>query len=451
MPVVSGLFTGVDLRSGVRPAIDVTTRVHGSSGRLHQKILWSAAALAALGALVLVAVGGRPRRVWAITARRVRRAAAHAGLVDGVVVVALLGWWLIGPAFFDDGWRLASLENFEAFHGFSSYYSSFGVGASLDWLQWTEHLLFRGSSALLVLRLPALLALLATWVLCRWLLGRIAPSVAANRGLALWALTSGFLVGALAWGMTLRPEPVVALLVTAVLACTVRFCEREAAAPLAAAAFLAVLSFAAHPAGIVSLAPLLVVAPRLARWARPRLATAASIVVASVALLGVLAIVGSDAQQRRTDVISLRTYGDEISGWRDELNRYSLLSRPLYGAPLRREWVALAALAVIAYLLRRRRDAQEAPLGLATTGLGVSLVLLIATPSKLPWHFGVLIGVAAVASGADKDAARAVGKPAPSSSSAQRWSRPPGPGLRAMSGPISTFAHCTGHWESKKG
>jgi hypothetical protein len=236
--------------------------------------------------------------------------------------------------------------------------------------------------------------------------------VAANRGLALWALASGFLVGALAWGMTLRPEPVVALLVTGVLACTVRFCEREAAAPLAAAGFLAVLAFAAHPAGIVSLAPLLVVAPRLARWARPRLATAASIVVASVALLGVLAIVGSDAQQRRTDVISLRTYGDEISGWRDELNRYSLLSRPLYGAPLRREWVALAALAVIAYLLRRRRDAQDAPLGLATTGLGVSLVLLVATPSKLPWHFGALIGVAAVAIGAETIRLREQGRSA---------------------------------------
>jgi arabinosyltransferase C len=410
MPTVVGLFTALDLRSHPSLSVEVTTRVYSSRGRTHQVVLWSAAALAALAALLLVAVSGRPRRPLRTAAAVARRAAARAGPVDALVAVVLGGWWLIGPAYFDDGWRMASQTNFPALGGFSTYYSSFGVGASLDWVDWVEHRIFQGSTALLVLRLPALACLAATWVLCRWIVHRAAPSASGRFGVGLVALASGFIVGALAWGMTFRPEPVVALLVTGAFASTVLFLERETPAPLVLAAVLVVLAVLAHPAGIVALAPLLLAAPRLLRWARPRLAAAATIVVAAVALLAVLAVVGSDVQQRRADVISLRTYGDEVSGWRDELTRYSLLSRPAYGAPLRREWVALAILAVLAYLLRRRRDASPGLLGLPAASLGVGLLLLIATPSKLPWHFGALIGLAAVAIAAETTRLREEGR-----------------------------------------
>lgn len=398
MPIVAGLFTGLDLRSGTAPSIAVKTRVYGSRGTTLQAVLWSAAAFAALIALLLVAVPRRPRRFGAGMARGVRRAAAHARPVDVVVVLLLICWWFVGPSFFDDGWRLASQENYAAFGGFSTYYSSFGVGATLDWVQWAEHVVFRGSTVLLVLRLPALICLAATWILCRWILNRIAPT---DRAIAVWTLAAGFAVGAMAWGMTLRPEPVVALLVTAVFACTILFLERETAAPLAVAAVLVVLAVLAHPAGLVALAPLLAVAPAIARWVRSRWASAATIVLAAAALLGVLAIVGSDLQQRRADVISLRTYGDEISGWRDEISRYTLLTRFPYSTPLRREWVALAFLAVLAYLLRRRPDRQGTQLGLPGASLGIALLLLIVTPSKLPWHFGAFIGIAALALAAE--------------------------------------------------
>jgi hypothetical protein len=395
MPAVNGLFSELDLRSGTPPSVDVTTRTFGSRGTTLQAILWSAAAVAAFVALLLVATPRRPRCSWA--ARGARRATANARPVDAVVALLLAAWWVVGPSFFDDGWRLASQENYAAFGGFSTYYSSFGVGALLDWLQWTEHVVLRGSNVLLVLRLPALLCLAVTWILCRWILNRIVPADDADRGIAVWALAAGFAVGAMAWGMTFRPEPVVALLVTGVFACTILFLERATTAPLAVAAVLVVLAVLAHPAGLVAVAPLLAVAPTVWRWGRQHAAAATTIVLAMIALLGVLAIVGSDLQQRRADVISLRTYGDEISGWRDEISRYTLLSRVPYGTPLRREWVALAFLAILAYLLRRRPDRQGALLGLPAASVGIALLLLIATPSKLPWHFGGLIGVAALA------------------------------------------------------
>jgi hypothetical protein len=398
MPVVNGLFSELDLRSGTPPTVDVTTQTFGSRGTTLQAILWSIAALAAVAALLLVAVPRRPAWSWAGAARSAKRAIAHAQPADAAVASLLAVWWFVGPSFFDDGWRLASQQDYTAFGGFSTYYSSFGVGALLDWLQWTEHVILGGSNVLLVLRLPALVCLAATWILCRWILNRM---VSDEGTIALWALAGGFAVGAMAWGMTLRPEPVVALLVTGVFACTILFLERETAAPLAVAAVLVVLAVLAHPAGLVALAPLLAVAPAIGRWVRSRWAAATSIVLASVALLGILAIVGSDLHQRRADVISLRTYGDEISGWRDEISRYTLLSRFPYGTPLRRGWVALAFLAVLAYLMRRRPDRPGALLGLPGASLGIAFLLLIATPSKLPWHFGAFIGVAALALAAE--------------------------------------------------
>ena len=49
--------------------------------------------------------------------------------------------------------------------------------------------------------------------------------------------------------MTLRPEPLTALLVASVLLCTIRFVERSTAAPLAVAAILVPLAVTAHPSG----------------------------------------------------------------------------------------------------------------------------------------------------------------------------------------------------------
>jgi hypothetical protein len=394
MPIVTGLFSDLDLVAERAPSVQLTSTPYGSRSTLSQTILRTLGSGAALAALALVAFSGRRRRPWQIAAGAVRRAAAAVTAADAAVLGILLCWWVLGPAFFDDGWVMASQKNFTAAGDFSTYYDSFGVGTSLSyWLQWTEHWLFTSSNGLLVLRVLALVCLAATWIVSRWIFTRV-RSPGAQSPAARWALASAFVVGALAWGMTLRPEPVVALLIVGVLACTLRFLERESAGPLALAAVLLVLAVTSHPAGLAGVAPLLVAGPRVLRWMRPRLATSVTIGLAAAALAGILAVLGSDFADFRATATSLRTYGAETSGWRDELNRYSLLSRPLYGSPLRREWVALALLTVLAYLLRRRRDPA---LDLYGASLGLAFVLLIATPSKVPWHFGALIGLAAIA------------------------------------------------------
>jgi hypothetical protein len=394
MPVVSALFSSLDLARGAAPSIAVGTTVYGSRATIVQTVVRALGALAALAALLLVA---RPSARAPRSRAGLRRAFRSVRVVDGVVVAVLLGWWVLGPAVFDDGWVTAGQENFSATGDLSSYYDSFAVTTSLQyWLAWVEHWLFESSDALLVLRIPALVCLTGTWLLCRWIFGRLTRPAVAARAVE-WALAAGFLTGALAWGMTLRPEPVIALLVTGVLACTVLFAQSEEAAPLAVAAVLIALALSAHPAGLVALAPLIAISPSVLRWARPRLATVVTIVVASAALLAILALLGSDLAHFRANAASLRAFGVENAGWRDELTRYSLLSRDLYGAPLRRLWVALAILAVFAYLLRGARGRVPSLLNLSAPALGISLLLLIVTPAKLPWHFGALLGVGAVA------------------------------------------------------
>ncbi|MDQ3672037.1 MAG: arabinosyltransferase, partial [Actinomycetota bacterium] len=394
MPTVSGLFSGLDLRAGAGPSIEVTTAVHATHTRLHQSIAWIVAALCAVAALLLVSARGTPQPVRAIR-HALRYAAAQAHPVDAVVGIVLLAWWILSPAFADDGWVIARERMFSSSGGFSHYYNAFAANIPNDyWLEWVQHWL--AGSSLVVLRVTALLCLAATWILGRWILYRILQSSSGQSAVALWALASGFLTVALAWGMTLRPEPVTALLITAVLASTIRFLERGTGAPLAAIAVLLPLALTAHHAAVAAFGPLVVAAPRVVRWCGRRIAVAATIATSAVAFVVVLFFVGADLEQRSADAKNAPLF-QATTGWRDELLRYFLvLDVPPYATPLRRGSVVLIALVVIAFLLRPRRSRQPL-LDLPAASLGVALLLFVAAPTKHSWHFGALVGLVAIA------------------------------------------------------
>jgi hypothetical protein len=361
-------------------------------------IAWIVAVLTAVSALLLVGMRRGARRPWVVATGAVRTAMTHAHPADAVVTVVLLAWWLLAPVVWDDGWLAASLSNFSTSGEFSTYYNAFGTNHPFGyWLEWAQHWVTRLSEPLLLLRLLPLLCLAAIWVLCRWIFARTLTLSIDADPTTLWTLAATFLIGALAWGMTLRPEPEVALLVTGVLACTIRFLDRKTTAPLVLAAVLIVFALAAHPAGIVSLAPLLVTVPILWEWARQRLSVLATIITSSIALLVVLGFVGSDLELRMSDARAIHMYANVVAGWRDESARYSLLFTPGHEIPLRHGFVALMIAAILAYVMRKKGGAERASLDLASAALGIALILLVATPTKLPYHFGALLGVAAVA------------------------------------------------------
>ena len=394
MPVVNGLLSELDLRTRDRPSIEMRTEAQSVRPVQRQAIAWTLAAICALASLLLVSFESRSRR--SSRASVLRRALKAIHPADGVVVLLLVIWWVLSPEYLDDGWVVTTARGFKGSGGFSYYFDAFGGNFPLGyWLQWLQHWLAASTTTLVFLRIPALVCLAATWALCRWTLARIMD--APGRSVPVWVLAAAFAVVSFSWDMTLRPEPVVALLTAGVLACAVEFVGHPRAAPLAIGVLLVALAVTSHPTGIVAVAPLLAAVPAVLRWVRSHVTVAATLVSAAIASLVVLATLGSDLAQRRSDAAAYRAFGT-ATGWRDELWRYELLSLPPWGTGLRRASVGLIALALVAYLFRSRQTRTASLLTLPIRALAIGLGLLAFVPSKWPLHFGSLLALAAVAS-----------------------------------------------------
>jgi hypothetical protein len=392
-PRVTSLFSGIDLRAGSGPQVRVTTLPYGARVDWWQWPAWLGAIALALGAFV--AAFGRPRRrprPWG----GLRRVTQHLHPVDGLVVAVLAVWWVVGPVLYDDGWVKVRQSNGLGASGFSNYYTAYGTNLPLDfWSEWLQHWVVAHSTVILVLRLPALALLLATWIVCRSLFTNLIADTPSSA--AVWALGIAFLLNATSWGVTLRPEPIVALLLVAVLALAVGFADRPSGWRLAAAGVLIALAIATHPAGLIVLAPLLAIGPRVISWTRSRRrAEVACLGAALSAVLIVLLTLGSNASERATEARLIRQSGDANASWHAELLRYMFAGTE--GTVLRRASLALMLAALVWYAARR---VNRPRLDVASKSLAVALILLIPTPSKWAWHFGALIGLAALAVGAE--------------------------------------------------
>ena len=147
--------------------------------------------------------GSGARRLAGALAR-VRSSRRSGGLVLGV-------WWIVAPAHIDDGWIWPQNRIFADLGAVTFYFDFWGVTAPLGyWLTWLGHWAIGSTTDLIVMRLPVLAVLVATWLICRASLrvalgGRLV-------GRSRWVLAAAFLVGSTAWGMTIRPEPTVAVL-----------------------------------------------------------------------------------------------------------------------------------------------------------------------------------------------------------------------------------------------
>ena len=168
-------------------------------------------------------------------------------------------WWLLAPLHFDDGWVRARETNLSGVGGFSNYYENWGANLPLGgWLEWLQHFVVAHTTSLAIHRLPAVALLAGTWLVCRHCLVRLLDASPNTRSYGWWSGTLVFCVGVTAFGMTLRPEPVLALLAVSVLACCLRYAREPGLSVLILAVLLVGLAATAHPAGVVAAAPLLV-------------------------------------------------------------------------------------------------------------------------------------------------------------------------------------------------
>jgi len=201
------------------------------------------------------------------------------------------------------------------------------------------------------------------------------------------------------FGLSLRPEPWLALGVLAVWVCAERAVATRALLPLLAAGVLAGITVALTPGALLGLAPLLVALPALAR-ARPRDGWTRVLVVVAALSVAVLPMAADQSLAGLLEATRVRQVVGGGQPWWQELSRYSSLLTPgdVQGGLGARLAVLLTLLALpaVAWALLAARVRAGVATGparrlLAVTTLGP--VTLIVSPTKWTLHFGELAGV----------------------------------------------------------
>ncbi|MGK5113035.1 arabinosyltransferase domain-containing protein [Geodermatophilus sp. CPCC 205506] len=413
--VLATSLTALPSDGDLRVELTVDNQFNTTPTRLKQ-VLVALALLAAAGSLVALWRADRRRApVRPDTSRSgggkpAPAARVLSAAVDVVVVATAVLWLFLAPLSDDDGYYAAMARNAEQEGFVGNYYQLLNQSFTpFTWfyrfLGWWQEL---GDSPAL-LRVPALVCGLATWVLLRRLTTRPGALPAAVAG-ARWGgavtvvvLATVFLAWWLPYGMGVRPEAVVGVLALAVLAGILAGLRRRRLLPVALAVGAAGLAVAGHPTGFVALAPLVAALPRLARLVRED--AAGSGVAARVALLlapGAFAAVaafadGSLYDFRRGQEIFLSI--QEQNSWYDEWQRYGFLLNEIPMGSYARRAAVLAGIAALLWFLVLSVAARAsglripATLLLAGQSLAAALLLLWLTPSKWTHHFGALSGL----------------------------------------------------------
>ncbi|SDG09512.1 arabinosyltransferase B [Klenkia brasiliensis] len=361
------------------------------------------ALLAAAAALVLLPGAARGRRpAAAARGGRLRALARPSALVHAAVGLAVVGWAFLTPMTGDDGYYAAMARNAPIEGYVGNYYQLYNQNFTpFTWFyrglgSWES---VAGSSPL-ALRVPALLAGLATYALA------VAVVRAASR--SVWsrvALALVFLAWWLPQDMGVRPESMVALAAVGALAGVCRAVARQSLRWVAVSFGVAAVGFVCHPTGFVALAPVVAALPALARLVRSGTRTATTARLAGVLAAGAPAAVlafgdGTLRDFLRGQEIFLSIQAQE--DWTSEYLRYQMLLAPGFmGAYAKRLPVLLALVGLVVWLVLRARSrgaGRSSPrlLDTAGTALALSFLLLWLTPSKWTFHFGSLAGVGSV-------------------------------------------------------
>ncbi len=405
-PQVAGLFTNLKVAAqpGLAARVDVDTRFITSPTAL-KIALMVLAVLATIASIVALAVldrreGRRVPGAW----RRFWRVGLATWLVDGVVAGTLLLWHVVGSISSDDGYNL-TIARVSADAGYAAnYFRYFGASeAPFDWYQSVLGHLAAVSTAGVWMRLPALLAGLATWVLLsRWVLPRLGRRLAVNR-IAVWTGAAVFLAAWLPFNNGLRPEPLIAFgaLLTWVLVEYAIGARR--AWPAAVAIVVAAFSVTLAPQGLIAIAPLLVGARAVVRTIRVRRTGLLAPLAAYAASLSLIFVIVFRDQTLATVAESARikyTVGPTISWYQEFLRYYFVTVEDSVDGSLTRRFAVLILLlclfGLLAVILRRGSlpGIVSAPAWrlIGTTAAG--LLLLTFTPTKWAVQFGAFAGLA---------------------------------------------------------
>ena len=306
------------------------------------------------------------------------------------VVAATAGLaMIVVPPRFDDGWVLTTVRQYADLGFFPNYYSIDATAQPQGfWWAWIERLWLSplGTPGFL-LRLPSALILVATWwLLRRQVLDRIAVGPPGR-----WAGVLIAAASAVGLQMTIRPEPVVALLLAAAIAVVVRYAQTEEPWLLVVLGGLSAMAMSVHQTGWSLALASLAVAPWLIPWLRRTRAYVAvlGVVVVSGASALLLAMLGSNWALWWSSLTAFRRDSSTYQGFLDEGLRIAALSTRFDLPSVTIAAVGLLGLAVVGFLLRSDRSkASSNAAGWASVAAVVGLAL---TSSKLIDHYGAVV------------------------------------------------------------
>ncbi|MCV7014889.1 arabinosyltransferase domain-containing protein [Mycolicibacterium madagascariense] len=395
VPEVFGFHTGLKPAAAAGISVVATTVVPFGATPGVFKIALIVVQLVAAGWLLL-RCGVRPRRRWI----RWRPGWRRAWWVDLGVLATLGCWAVIGPLAVDDGWATTIARDVAATGDPGNYYRWWNAAEvpfafSQELLApWTAV-----SLAPLWLRLPSTLAAVGTWfLLSRGVLGAALPVRAATGRVRL--LAAAFLLASwLPFNLGTRPESLVALGVTAVLALAMRTRDVRG---LAAIALVVALTVSISPNGVLVAAPILVFGPRLLAAFRAGASGRLDLLARGCALAGVTAVGLTIIFANQTwDALDTATdwhvfFGPTLQ-WYDEPDRYRyLLQSDQQGSAPKRLPILLGVsmIPVVAAFGARRRDRDfvaRSAIRLAAV-VAVSLLLFAISPSKWSYQLGAAAG-----------------------------------------------------------
>ena len=402
-PQAAGIFTDLKVAAqpGLSARIDVDTRFVTAPTAI-KTTLMVLGVLATIASIVALALLDRSRRIpsaW----RTFWRAGLATWLADAAVVGTLVLWHVIGAISSDDGYN-TTIARVSGDAGYAAnYYRYFGATeAPFDWYQSVLAHFAAISTAGVWMRLPALLAGLATWLLLsRWVIPRIGRRLTSNR-VAVWTGAAVFLASWLPFNNGLRPEPLIAFGVILVWALVEYSITARRLWPTALAIVVAMFSLTLAPQGVIALAPLLVGARAIAGNVRGRRTELLAPLAAYAASASLVFVIVFRDQTLATVAESARikyTVGPTIAWYQEFLRYYFLTVEDSVDGSLTRRFSVLILLlclfGLIAVLLRRGNlpGMVTAPVWrlLGTTAIG--LLLLTATPTKWAVQFGAFAGL----------------------------------------------------------
>ncbi|ORW31677.1 arabinosyltransferase [Mycobacterium paraense] len=409
-PQVGGIFTDlkVPAQPGLSARVDVDTRFITAPTAL-KAVVMAVGTLAVLVAIAAMAVLDRRSRGARVRKPSWPRAGAATWIADVGVIGTLLIWHVIGATSSDDGYNLTIARVAPKAGYVANYYRFFGTtDAPFDWYLAVLAKFASVSTAGVWMRIPALLAGIVCWLIIgHCMLRRLGPGRGGLGGNRVAVLTAGavFVAAWLPFNNGLRPEPLIALGVVVTWMLVERAIALRAIAPAAVAIFVAMLSAALAPQGLIAVAALLTGARAVAQGIRRRRATDGllaplAVLAASFALILVVVFRSETLATVAESARIKYKVGPTIAWYQDFLRYYFLTveSNP-DGSMARRFAVLVLLLCLFGMLvvLLRRGGVPGLASGPAWRLIGttaVGLLLLTFTPTKWAVQFGAFAGLA---------------------------------------------------------